>query len=69
MFSGVTKVESPTLPPGDHSPALDLGTGGQESRQPLRLLGPCGSKTENKGLSHQETSREWRAGQEHSKTS
>lgn len=51
VFSGVTKVESLTLTPGDHSPALDLGTGGQECLHPLRLLGPVGTKEKLEGTS------------------
>lgn len=47
VFSEVAKVESLTLTPGDQSPAPDLGTGGQESQHPLRLLGPRGSKKKN----------------------
>lgn len=51
VFSGVTKVESLTLTPGDHSPALDLGTGGQECLHPLGLLGPVGTKEKLEGTS------------------
>jgi hypothetical protein len=69
VFSGVTKVESLTLAPGDHSPARDLETGGQECQHPLRLLGSAGStKKARRGL-HQEASRRAKAWWEHPKTS